>query len=429
MEQTYRVGVYCRLSKNDDNPGESTSIETQRSIVLDYCAEHNFQVFDVYVDDGATGLNFEREGFQRLLADVESGKINMVITKDLSRLGRDYIMTGYYSEIYFPSRNVRYIAIANNFDSEKENNDIAPFMNILNDMYARDISRKIKAAKLQRAKSGVFIGSQVPYGYINNKGTLIVDQDTAPVVQKIFVLAASGWGEKRIADELEQQRILCPAAYKKLHGDTRFTRFLDDNLYRWKTTTIRQMLTNRVYLGELCCHKTEVINYKTKQRRSVPEEEQIRHIDAHEAIISAEQFSAVQTVVRTHLVPHNQMRENMFRGLLYCSCCGHPLSIAHRKLLYREENLYRCMHHYYNRKECPRTHSIYHDVLYKFVKSEIVSLAKSMRRRHVSSQISELTSLDELTPEILHAVISKIEIDHVPRKVIPRRVIHITWKL
>ena len=429
MQQNYRVGVYCRLSKNDDNPGESTSIETQRSIVLDYCAEHNYQVFDVYVDDGATGLNFEREGFQRLLADVESGNINMVITKDLSRLGRDYIMTGYYSEIYFPSRNVRYIAIANSFDSDKENNDIAPFMNILNDMYARDISRKIKAAKLQRAKSGVFIGSQVPYGYINNKGTLIVDQDTAPVVQKIFVLAASGWGEKRIADELEQQRILCPAAYKKLHGDTRFTRFLDDNLYRWKTTTIRQMLTNRAYLGELCCHKTEVINYKTKQRRSVPEEEQIRHIDAHEAIISAEQFSAVQTVVRTHLVPHNQKRDNMFRGLLYCSCCGHPLSIAHRKLLYREENLYRCMHHYYNREECPRTHSIYHDVLYKFVKSEIVSLAKSMRRRHVSSQISELTSLDELTPEILHAVISKIEIDHVPRKVIPRRVIHITWKL
>ena len=413
MEQTYRVGVYCRLSKNDDNPGESTSIETQRSIVLDYCAEHNFQVFDVYVDDGATGLNFEREGFQRLLADVESGKINMVITKDLSRLGRDYIMTGYYSEIYFPSRNVRYIAIANNFDSEKENNDIAPFMNILNDMYARDISRKIKAAKLQRAKSGVFVGSQVPYGYVNNKGTLIVDQEAAPVVQKIFDLAAKGWGEKRIADELEQQRILCPAAYKKLHGDTRFNRFLDDNLYRWKTTTIRQILTNRVYLGELCCHKTEVINYKTKQRRPVPEEEQIRHIDAHEAIISTEQFCAAQAEVNTHLVPHDQKRNNLFRGLLFCSCCGHPLSIAHRKLLYRKEDLYRCMHHYYNREECSHTHSIYHGILYQFVKNEIVSLAKSMRCRHVSSQISEMTSLDELTPEILHAVISRIEIDHV----------------
>ena len=346
-----------------------------------------------------------------------------------SRLGRDYIMTGYYSEIYFPSRNARHIAIANNFDSDKENNDIAPFMNILNDMYARDISRKIKAAKLQRAKSGVFIGSQVPYGYINNKGRLIVDQDAAPVIQKIFALAASGWGEKRIADELEQHRILCPAAYKKLHGDTRFNRFLDDNLYRWKTTTIRQILTNRVYLGELCCHKTEVINYKTKQRRAVPEEEQIRHIDAHEAIISAEQFAAVQSAVRMHIVPRDQKRDNLFRGLLYCSCCGHPLSIAHRKLLYREEDLYRCMHHYYNREECPRTHSIYHGVLYQFVKSEIVSLAKSMRRRHVSSQISEMTSLDELSPEILRAVISKIEIDHIPRKVIPRRVIHITWKL
>lgn len=429
MEQNYQVGIYCRLSKNDDNPGESTSIETQRSIALDYCKEHNYQVVNVYVDDGATGLNFEREGFQQLLADIDCGNVNMVITKDLSRLGRDYIMTGYYSEIYFPSRNVRYIAIANNFDSEAENNDIAPFMNILNDMYARDISRKIKAAKMQRAKSGVFIGSQVPYGYINNKGRLIIDHEAASGVQMIFNLAAKGLGEKRIANELERQKILCPAAYKKLHGDTRFDRFLDDNLYRWKTATIRQILTSRVYIGELCYHKTEVINYKTKQRRSVPTEEQIRHLDAHDAIISAEQFLAVQEIVNTHLSPHDQKRDNLFRGLLYCSCCGHPLSVAHRKLLYREEDLYRCMHHYHNREECPQTHSIYHGALYEFVKSEIISLAKSMRRRRVTTQISELVSLDVLTPEILHTVISRIEIDHVSRKVVPRRVIHITWKL
>lgn len=429
MKQDYQVGIYCRLSKNDDNPGESTSIETQRSIALDYCSEHNYQVFNVYVDDGATGLNFEREGFQHLLADVETGKINMVITKDLSRLGRDYIMTGYYSEIYFPSQNVRYIAIANNFDSEAENNDIAPFMNILNDMYARDISRKIKAAKMQRAKSGVYTGSQVPYGYVNKKGKLIVDQEAAPVVQMIFNLAANGWGEKKIANELEQQKILCPAAYKKLHGDNRFNRFLGNNPYCWKTATIRQILTNRVYLGELCCHKTEVINYKTKQRRVVPADEQIRHIDAHDAIISTEQFLNTQAVISTHLSPHDQKRDNLFRGLLYCSCCGHPLSIAHKKLLYHEEDLYRCMHHYHNREECPQTHSIYHGTLYEFVKSEITSLAKSMRRRRVSSQISELASLDVVTPEILHTVISKIEIDHVPRKVVPRKVIHITWKL
>lgn len=148
----YRAGLYCRLSKDDDQRGESASISTQRSMLSSYCQEHGYQIYDVYVDDGYSGLNFARPAFQQLLRDIESGKINMVLTKDLSRLGRDYIMTGYYSEIYFPSQGVRYIALGDNYDSTNTENDIAPFKNILNDMYAKDISRKIKSAKRQHAK-------------------------------------------------------------------------------------------------------------------------------------------------------------------------------------------------------------------------------------------------------------------------------------
>ena len=161
----YDAGLYLRLSQEDDQRGESVSIGTQRMILTDYCQKEGYRVHKVYIDDGYSGMNFDRPGFQEMLEDIEHGEINMVVTKDLSRLGRDYIMTGYYSEIYFQSMGVRYIAIADNFDSSKGGNDIAPFKNILNDMYARDISNKIKNAKRARARQGFFIGSQTPYGY------------------------------------------------------------------------------------------------------------------------------------------------------------------------------------------------------------------------------------------------------------------------
>ena len=167
----YYAAIYCRLSKDDDQNGESISIGTQRAILEDYCQEKGYQIYKVYIDDGYSGTNFNRPGFQELLDDVEQGTVNLVITKDLSRLGRDYIMTGYYSEIYFPSKGIRYIAVADNFDSLKNDNDIAPFKNILNDMYARDISRKIKNAKRQRAKNGLQRLAQPPYGYRMNPDT------------------------------------------------------------------------------------------------------------------------------------------------------------------------------------------------------------------------------------------------------------------
>ena len=168
-ETNYRVGIYCRLSKDDAGEGESSSISTQKSILTDYCNANRFDIFKIYIDDGYSGLNFNRPGFQRLMSDVDAGHVNMIITKDLSRLGRDYIMTGYHLELIFPAKNIRYVALSDGYDSLKADNDIAPFKNILNDMYARDISKKVKNAKYQRARQGLFIGSQAPYGY--QKGT------------------------------------------------------------------------------------------------------------------------------------------------------------------------------------------------------------------------------------------------------------------
>ena len=217
QNNTYRAGLYLRLSKDDDIDGESISIGTQRAILTDYCTMHQYDITKIYVDDGYSGMNFARPGFQELLEDVDHGTINMVITKDLSRLGRDYIMTGYYSEIFFPSKGVRYIAVADHFDSARKDNDIAPFKNILNEMYARDLSVKIKNAKRQRAKQGLFIGSQTPYGYTrtnDNKNQLIVDPEAAEVIKLIFSLAEAGMGNILIATELQARGILAPSAYK-----------------------------------------------------------------------------------------------------------------------------------------------------------------------------------------------------------------------
>ena len=205
----YHAALYCRLSKDDDQSGESVSIRTQRAILEDYCRNQEYPIHKVYIDDGYSGTNFNRPGFQELLDDVERGTVNLVITKDLSRLGRDYIMTGYYSEIYFPCKGVRYIAVADNFDSLKNDNDIAPFKNILNDMYARDISRKIKNAKRQRAKNGLQRLAQPPYGYRMNPDTpsrLIIDSEPAEVVRLIFSLTLEGMGQIAIEKSLPQEK-------------------------------------------------------------------------------------------------------------------------------------------------------------------------------------------------------------------------------
>ena len=432
---TYRAGLYLRLSKDDDIDGESLSIGTQRSILSDYCAANQYEVYKIYVDDGFSGMNFARPGFQELMEDVENGAINMVITKDLSRLGRDYIMTGYYSEIYFPSKGARYIAIADHFDSARNDNEIAPFKNILNEMYARDISVKIKNAKHQRAKQGLFIGSQTPYGYArmeDNKNRLIVDPEAADVVRLIFSLAERGLGNISIAAELKARNIIIPAAYKYLRGDTRFSRYAairKGDYCDWNPGTIGQILNNPVYTGELTSLKTETLNCKTKQRIVVPDSRRIITQDAHEAIITREQFDKVKQARADHKCLANMHRENLFRGKLFCECCGHPLTISRKQLKERVADIYLCMYHYSHPDICPKTHRVYHDMLYPYVLQQVKAFAKSMKRRKINSPISNFADIEELSPEILDAVIERIEISHVRYNSKPGSVIHIYWKL
>lgn len=428
-QTVYRAGLYCRLSKDDDQRGESVSIATQRSILTSYCLENDYAIYGVYTDDGYSGLNFDRPGFQRLLLDVEAGKINMVLTKDLSRLGRDYIMTGYYSEIYFPTQGVRYIALNDNFDSQKPENDIAPFKNILNDMYAKDVSRKVKSAKRQRACDGLVISGQAPYGYIIKEHKFVIDPDAAQVVQLIFALAGEGMGEVEISKQLEQRQIVPPSIYKVQHNTVGSSNYGDKKSASWSSRTIHKILNDPVYLGHLVSLKTETINYKTKQRAVIPAEQQVIIPNAHEAIITPEQFETAKLARQHHHCPASYHRENIFRGLLFCDCCGHPLSIAHRKLKHHEEDLYRCMHHFHHPAACPKTHAIFHSMLYPYVLSQVRNFAKSMRRRKVQSPLAEYGDISELTPEILNRVIERIEVGHITKKSVPSKVVRIYWKL
>ena len=433
-EKQYKAGLYLRLSKDDENAGESTSIGTQRGILTDFCVQHGYEIIETYIDDGYSGLNFLRPGFARLLEDIESGRINMVITKDLSRLGRDYIMTGYYSEIYFQAKGVRYIALADNVDSLKGPNEIAPFKNILNDMYAQDISKKIKNAKHQRAKNGVYIGSDAPYGYKKDQDSvnLVVDHEAAETVRLIFSLSQMGYGSVTIANELKRRKIQTPSYYKYQNGKQRYARFssvVNNEPYSWCTTTVNQILSNPVYTGTLINLKTEIINCKTKARIRVPEDQRIVIPYAHPWIIPQELFDEVAAIRAKVTCTANSRRFNLFRGKLFCECCGHPLSISKKQLLRGTVDMYLCMHHYSNPEVCPQTHRIYHDMLYPYVLQQIRSFAASMKRRKVNSHLSNYADIVELTPEILDDVIERIEIGHVGRKSKPGSVIHIYWKL
>ena len=429
----YNAGLYLRLSKDDERSTESVSIGTQRAILTDFCDSQQYHIYKEYVDDGYSGLNFERPGFREMIRDIESGAINMVITKDLSRLGRDYIMTGYYSEIYFPSKNVRYIALSDNVDSLNGNNEIAPFKNILNDMYAQDISKKVKNAKRQRAKQGYYIGSQPPFGYCRDRvnNCLIVDSEAAEVVKLIFSLAEHGLGSTAIAKELKRREIITPSVYKFQKGDTRFSGYSavkNATPYNWRDATILQILNNRVYLGELTILKTEVENYKTKKRVPVAKDQQIVIPNAHEAIITIDQFEKVKELRAQHRCPANYKRDNLFRGKLFCECCGHPLAFSKKQLTYREADIYFCSYHYHHPDICPQTHIIYHEVLYHFVLQQIRTFAQTMKKRKINSRLKDFTMIDELTSEILDSVIERIEIGHVRKKSRPGSVIHIYWK-
>ena len=328
-----RTAIYCRLSR-DDGDGESMSITTQRHMLSQYATEQGWPIVGEYIDDGYSGTNFNRPDLKRLQQDILAGKIDVLLTKDLSRLGRDYIETGRLTELFFPEHNVRYIAINDGVDSAKDNNDIVPFKNILNELYAKDNSKKVRSAYRQKAINGEFTAAFAPYGYEKSsldKHKLVIDEVAAPIIRKIFNWAASGKSPHQIAIQLKSDKVLTPRAYTVYKYERYKTVFNPSYPYDWSHTTIVSLLQNRVYLGHMVNNKSSTKSFKCNKIVRNPKEEWIEVKDTHEALVTEELFNLVQKIISVKKRATNSGERQIFVGLLKCSTCGRSLTYAKQK--------------------------------------------------------------------------------------------------
>ena len=330
--QNLKVGMYIRLSREDGDKQESESISNQRNILQRYVKENDLCFVKEYVDDGVSGTTFDRPGFNEMLQDIENKNINMVITKDLSRLGRDYIKIGFYIEDYFPKNNVRYVAITDGIDTylESNNNDITPFKAIMNDMYAKDISKKIRSVYKEKQKQGEDLCSTTAYGYKKHpsiKNKLVVDRKVRSVVEKIFGMYAHGHGSSEIVNYLNRNQYLSPSGYRK----TGIAQDKNKILYNWNEVTLCNMLRNEVYIGNTVQNKKSFISYKVKKIKTVEKENQIRVNNTHEPIIDKDTFEKVQCILEKRGTNTKLKYDYLLRGLLYCYHCKRKLQIVLKK--------------------------------------------------------------------------------------------------
>lgn len=324
--------MYIRLSREDGDKQESESIGNQRKILQRYVKENNLCLVKEYVDDGISGTTFDRPSFNELLQDIENKTIDMVITKDLSRLGRDYIKTGFYIEDYFPKNNIRYVAITDGIDTyiDSTNNDITPFKAIMNDMYAKDISKKIRSVYKEKQKQGEYICSTTAYGYKKHpsiKNKLVVDRKVQSIVEKIFDMYANGHGSSEIVNYLNSNQYLSPSGYRK----TGTVQDKNKSGYSWNEVTLCNMLKNEVYIGNTVQNKKSVISYKVKKIKSVEKENQIIVNNTHEPIVDKDTFEKVQCILKKRGTNTKLKYDYLLRGLLYCYHCKRKLQIVLKK--------------------------------------------------------------------------------------------------
>ena len=368
----YNTALYLRLSRDDELQGESGSIQTQRMMLRQYAAEHGLTVVDEYIDDGWSGTNFERPSFQRMIDDIEDGKINCVVTKDLSRLGRNYILTGQYTEIYFPSKGVRYIAINDNVDTINGESELAPFLNILNEMHARQTSKKVKAAMHTRFANGAHYGAYAPLGYVKDpdkKGHLLIDPETRWIVEKIFDLAVHGRGAASITRILVEEKVPTPGWLNYERYGTFANIYAGapaEKAYAWTIAQVKSILKEETYIGHSVHNKQSNISFKNKKKVRKPQEEWYRVENTHEAIISEEVFQKVQELIASRRRRQKNGTTQIFSGLIKCADCGWSLAYGVNSQNKNPYAHYHCSKYGQGLRQCSM-HYIRYDVLYAYV--------------------------------------------------------------
>lgn len=390
------TALYCRLSRDDEYSGESMSIQNQKDMLKRYADENGHTNCMYFVDDGVSGTTFEREGFQSMVAEIENGKIGTVIVKDLSRLGREYLQTGYFTEIFFPQHDVRFIAVNDNVDSDNGENEFAPFKNIINEFYARDISRKIRSSYKTKALKGEFTGCRAPYGYMKSpedKHKLIPDEN-APIVKRMFKMALEGMSCGAIATVLRNKQIPTPGAYIRgkdgvLREDKRVK-----YPYSWFQTTVRDILSNEVYIGNIVSQRFMSKSFKDKRLVERPQSEWIRVENTHEPLVDKDAFYTVQKRISVKKPQRKPNPDNIFRGLLICGKCG-------KHIVYKKENCvnktakYQCNLYVKRGKGVCTSHSVSADNLKTIVLEDInrhIRLSNKDKDSYIDSLIRQTDS-------------------------------------
>ncbi|MBQ7778855.1 MAG: recombinase family protein [Clostridia bacterium] len=381
-KQTENIGITalnCRLSRDDGTEGDSNSIANQKKLLAKYAKEHGFSNTKFYVDDGYTGTNFNRPDFQRMLADMDMGYISTVIVKDSSRLGRNYLEVGQYTDYYFPEHNIRFIAINDCIDSENGEDELAPFRNVMNEMMARDISRKVRSSHRLRGNAGEPLAPP-PYGYMkspeNNK-RWIIDAEAAEVVRRVYRLCIEGKGNETIARTLQEDKVLVPMAYWQSKGLPRGGKKTQANPYKWCKTTIAKMLAQQEYCGDIINFKSTSKSFRNKTRIENPKENWAIFKDVHEPIIDRDTWEQVQKLVaktKRRKPKDDKLKQSIFTSFLYCGDCGHKLWFN-----FNQKNpsirFFSCSNYKGMRGTCENTHYIREDALEQIVLMELRMLA------------------------------------------------------
>lgn len=397
MEQE-KGAVYCRLSQDDGSAGESGSIQTQRTLLTQYCKEHSIQIVDYYCDDGWSGTNFERPEFKRMIDDIENGKINTVIVKDLSRFGREYAQMGLYIKHYFEEKGIRFIAVAEGIDSKKGlDNLMLPMTNVINSLYARQASTKTKAAHRARAGSGMFIGSRAPFGYQkdpDDRHYLIVDPEAAEVVKSISQMFADGIGYVRMTKILRGKQILNPQAYFNQNNPDYYK---NSDYWRkpfdWHATSVRAILNNPVYLGKIVFGRTKTKGFFDKHRIAANESEWVMSESTHEPLITQDLWDTVHQMMQARRRENSTGEVQPFAGLVKCADCGSSLNVSYDKRKGRYTGFSCWVYKNYGKERCT-SHAIGWKTLNQLVLEDIRRNALDAHR-NVADYMDMLLAIKE----------------------------------
>ena len=400
-QRTQNVGMYVRLSKEDFRQGESVSIENQKAILLKHIVEQGWNLVDIYADDGYSGGNFDRPGFKHLMEDVGRGTVNVILVKDMSRFGRDYIEVGRYMEHVLPRLGCRLIALHDGMDTDLDSSiDFIPFKNLFNDFYLRDLSRKVKGSQRAMAEKGKYSGAYAPYGYSlgsDEKRTLLVDDYAAAIVRRIYDMRINGCGTRKIARMLNEEGIRSPSEYRGIPCG----RYAGNGVpVAWNDAGLRKILSNEVYIGNMVAHKTESMSHKTQLRRTIPAEMHIKVCGTHEPIIEPETWDACQAIINAARRTRSRKDEtqHLFSGLMVCADCGYAMRTAPKTRSDGSVYIrYVCGRYQSCGKSACGSHSVKEDALYEIVRRDIVGYLSEAPINDEELQNSLTHKLEQLT--------------------------------